>query len=226
MDQDVIAALVRTIELKDLSTAAHSWRVVLYARALAAKFGVGGAELESITRGAALHDLGKIDIPDAILQKPGRLTPEEFEVIKTHPVLGHERLVRMGETDPIVLGLVRSHHERVDGHGYPDGLAGEQIPSAARYFAVIDAFDALTSVRPYRREVGPHAAERALDELAAGVGAHYCHECVSAFADLYRAGELRWILEHYSDQRSEPFSPPRIMVHPGPRPAARSPDRV
>jgi HD-GYP domain-containing protein (c-di-GMP phosphodiesterase class II) len=211
---DIVEALVKTIELKDLSTASHTWRVVLYTRALAERFGVDQARLEKLTIGAALHDIGKLDIPDEVLQKPGKLTDAEFEIIKQHPRLGYDRLVRMGETDPTVLDLVRHHHERIDGKGYPDGLAGEAIPVPARYFAVIDSFDALTSVRPYRAEVGPTAAERAIEELTAGIGTRYSGECVEAFVDLYRRGELRWILDYYNDQNNVPYAP----AGPTPRP--------
>ncbi len=199
MAPDIFEALIKTIELKDATTAAHTWRVVLYTRALAEAFGVDAETLQRVTQAAALHDVGKIDVPDEILQKPGALTPAEFEVIKTHTVLGHERLVRMGEDDPILLEFVRHHHERVDGAGYPDGLSGEQIPAGPRYFAVIDSFDALTSVRPYRAAVGEGAARRALEELEASVGTRYCAGCVEVFTKLHRSGELDWIAEHFSD---------------------------
>lgn len=208
MAPDIVEALVKTIELKDLSTAAHTWRVVLYTRALAERFGVEPPRLGQFTTGAALHDIGKLDIPDEVLRKPGPLSEAEFRIIQQHPRLGYERLVRMGVTDRTILDLVRSHHERVDGRGYPDGLSGDQIPEPARYFAVIDAFDALTSHRPYRSQVGPEAAERAIDELNAGIGTRYCAECVGAFVDLYRKGELRWILDYYNDRADGPaFSP-------------------
>ena len=158
---DIIHALVRTIELKDACTAAHTWRVVLYSRAMAERLGFDADVISRISDAAAMHDLGKIDIPDGILTKPGRLTDEEFEVIKTHPVLGQDRLVELGVTDQIMLDLVRHHHERWDGAGYPDRLEGERIPVGARIFSVIDTFDALTSFRPYRKDVGEAAAERA-----------------------------------------------------------------
>lgn len=202
MSPDIIQALVRTIELKDLSTAAHTWRVVLYTRAMAEHFGLPHQQVERLAAGAALHDLGKIDIPDEILQKPGPLSDEEFAIIRTHPVRGHERLVNMGETDPLILDLVRHHHERFDGAGYPDRLRGDGeggVPAAARYFAVIDTFDALTSVRPYRREVGPDAAERAMEELHRGIGDRYAADSVNAFTALFRRGEIAWIMEYFND---------------------------
>lgn len=203
MDPSVVERLVREIEVKDLSTAAHTWRVVLYARALAEEAGFDHDMIRRITHAAALHDVGKLDIPGAILQKPGPLTADEFEVIKTHASRGHERLVAMGEDDPVVLEFVRHHHERWDGGGYPDALAGEAIPIGARFFAVVDSFDALTSIRPYRSDVGPDAAERALVELKAGVGTRYWREAVDGFAALYRAGRLDWILHHFNDDRCD-----------------------
>lgn len=204
MSPDIVEALVKTIEMKDLSTAAHTWRVVLYARALAEKAGLAREEIARLTLGAALHDVGKIDIPNEILQKKGKLTPAEFETIKQHTTLGHERLKRMGEEDSMLLDLVRHHHERVDGKGYPDGLSGDEIPVVARYFAVIDTFDALTSVRPYRREVGEAAAEKALIELNAGIGTRYDRLAVELFEDLYREGTLEWILHYFNDGKPVP----------------------
>jgi HD-GYP domain-containing protein (c-di-GMP phosphodiesterase class II) len=204
MTPDAVQSLVREIEAKDLSTAAHTWRVVLYARAIAEYFRVDQHVIRRITDGAALHDIGKIDIPSAILQKPGRLTDDEFEVIKQHPVLGHYRLASLGENDEIVINLVRHHHERVDGLGYPDRLKGDQIPPSARYFAVIDTFDALTSRRPYRAEVGHDAAQHALKELYDGIGTRYCRECVEAFDVLYRRGELDYILMYCNEEGDAP----------------------
>jgi HD-GYP domain-containing protein (c-di-GMP phosphodiesterase class II) len=149
---------------------------VLYTRALAERLGVDHATIQRLTLAAALHDVGKIDIPDGILMKPGRLTDDEFTVMRMHPLLGHERLLRMGEEDPVLLNLVRHHHERVDGTGYPDRLAGEAIPLGARFFSVVDTFDALTSVRPYRSDVGPEAAARAIEELERHSGIWYAAE--------------------------------------------------
>ncbi len=208
MAPDLVQALVKAIEIKDLSTAAHTWRVVLYARTLCEEFGVDRETIARITPAAALHDLGKIDIPPEILQKPGRLTDEEFAVIKTHTAIGHERLLRMGEDDEIMLNLVRFHHERWDGLGYPDGLCAEDIPEGARYFGVIDTFDALTSVRPYRQEVGIEAAHKAIEEIQRCSGERYCPEAAEAFANLFRTGKLDWILDYFNDKQQLPdFSP-------------------
>lgn len=197
---DDVWALIPLIELKDASTAAHTWRVVLYTRALAEELRLDPALIERVSLAAALHDLGKIDIPDAILKKPGRLTDEEFAVIKQHPVLGHDRLTELGVTDRVVLNLVRWHHEKLDGSGYPDGLSGGDIPPGPRYFGIVDTFDAMTSVRPYRREIGPEAAEKSLQELRAKAGTWYCAECVGAWERLYRTGQIDWILHYFNDE--------------------------
>ncbi|HBS29488.1 MAG TPA: hypothetical protein DEB06_08585 [Phycisphaerales bacterium] len=200
MTPDIVEALVRTIALKDQSTAAHTWRVVLYTRALAESLGVEKDVIARLSVAAALHDVGKIDIPDEILRKPGKLTDEEFGVIKSHTTLGHERLVRMGEDDPILLNLVRWHHERIDGKGYPDGLAGDRIPLGPRLFSVIDSFDAMTSVRPYRTAVGAEAARRAIEELRAGAGSRYSPDAVEIFASLFESGGLDWVLHYFNDE--------------------------
>lgn len=199
MSPDDVHRLVRAIERKDLSTAAHTWRVVLYTRAMAEEAGLGRELVDSLTYGAALHDVGKLDIPSEILQKPGPLTIDEFEIIKIHPVAGDAHMLELGVDDELVLDLIKYHHERWDGRGYPYGRGGRSIPVGARYFAVIDAFDAMTSIRPYRTDVGPGAVERAMTELHAGVGSRYWPEAVDMFTTLYRTGRLDHILHHFND---------------------------
>lgn len=215
MNAELVADMVHSIERKDASTVAHTWRVVLYARAMAEAAGLRHELIERLTHGAALHDVGKLEIPDHILQKPGKLTDEEYAVIKTHSAAGHAWLRAMGETDELVLGLVRHHHERMDGTGYPDGLKGAEIPEAARYFAVIDSFDALTSVRPYRTDVGPAAAERALAELHRHREDWYCAESVDLMDRLYRSGQISWILEYCNDRCELPAFRPGAGTRPG-----------
>ncbi len=200
IEPETVRGLVHEIEETDLVTAAHTWRVVLYTRVLLEHFGAGHEQVDRASVAAALHDVGKLDIPGSILQKPGKLTAEEYEIVKTHTTLGHARLLRMGVDDAMALELVRHHHERYDGLGYPDGLSGAAISGWARYFAVVDSFDAMTSVRPYRHDVGHDAARAAVRELRAGVGSRYCAASVEAFAGLYERGELDWILENFNDR--------------------------
>lgn len=204
MDARVIEKLVQQIEAKDLSTAAHTWRVVLYLRVMLEARGVGGDELVAATQAAALHDIGKLDIPDRILQKPGRLTPEEFEVIEQHAVTGYARMVELDVEDEMILDLVRYHHEKMDGSGYPYHLRGDEIPRIARDFAVIDTFDALTSHRPYRHEVGVDAADRAMAIILEGRGPKFDPGAVDLFESLYRSRALDWILDHFNDEAPVP----------------------
>jgi HD-GYP domain-containing protein (c-di-GMP phosphodiesterase class II) len=200
-----VQLLLREIEAKDYVTAAHTWRVVLYTRALGEFFGLDHEAIGRLSVAAALHDIGKVGIPDRILRKPDKLTDEEFAVIKEHPALGHARLLAIGETDSLVLELVRHHHERFDGKGYPDRLAGDAIASPARYFSVVDSFDAMTSLRPYRQAIGPEAERAAIRELRDGIGSRYCATCVEAFAQLQEHGEISWIGEYYNDRCALPL---------------------
>lgn len=200
MDFNITRSLVKLVELKDAVTAAHSWRIALYTQAVAEKLGFDSDNVHRAMHAAVLHDIGKLEIPRAILSKPARLTDTEFATMQKHCCLGHERLVRYGIDDPIALTLVRSHHERIDGSGYPDGLAGTDIPQPARYFAVIDSFDAMTSYRPYRRHAGPDHAPAAIEELQRRAGTWYCTDCVHVFTELYESNALDWILDHYNDR--------------------------
>lgn len=199
MDFQLANALGRIVELKDRSTGAHTWRVTMYAQAMAEASRVDTPMLMNFMLAAVLHDLGKLDIPDAILGKPGALDDDEFKIIQQHAHYGHERLLRMGVTEPLVLGVVRSHHERIDGTGYPDGLVGDQIPQAARWFSIIDGFDAMTSLRCYRDGRGEGAPERALLDLESHAGSWYDPEAVAVFRDLYESGRLDSTLEHLND---------------------------
>ncbi|HUR54751.1 MAG TPA: HD domain-containing phosphohydrolase [Gemmataceae bacterium] len=151
----VVFALARTIEAKSGYTHGHSGRVTDYALALAGRLGLGAAEADTLRRGAALHDIGKICIPDVILDKPGRLTDAEFDVVKRHPVEG-VLMVEPLRSARDILPLIRWHHERLDGKGYPDGLTGDKLPLLPRILAVADVYDALASERPYRAAM-PHA---------------------------------------------------------------------
>jgi putative nucleotidyltransferase with HDIG domain len=189
-----IAALSRSIEAKDGSTGEHTERVAELSVELARRLGYSGADLDAIQIGGLLHDIGKIGVPEAILNKPGPLTDEEWEVMKRHPLVSEHILSGIG-LSPIVLQIARSSHERFDGRGYPDGLVGEEIPLPARIVLVADAFDAITSDRPYRRG---RSVVDALGELHLNVGTQFCPEIVAALEQLYAeqphllgAGRLR-----------------------------------
>lgn len=173
-----IQMAVRMLEKKDVYTRGHSSRVAAYAVRTAAKMGYTGTMLDEFQLGGELHDIGKIGTRDAVLNKPGSLTSEEFEEIKLHTVAGEEILEPIRREHPIVLQIVRSHHERLDGTGFPDGLAGDAIPEAARIVCVVDAFDAMTTTRAYRAS---HTREHALQELAAWAGRQFDPAVVEAF---------------------------------------------
>ncbi len=196
---DRALALVDRLESHDTVTATHTWRVILYTRAIAEDAGLDHDLVDLLSLGAALHDVGKLDIDGSILRKPGRLSDDEFEIVRTHTILGEARLRDAGITAPPVLNMVRSHHERLDGSGYPDGLRGQQIPRAAMYFAVVDSYDAMTSRRPYQTVLPEDAEARALDELLSGRGRAYCPDAVERFVRLHEAGMLDWIGRHFNE---------------------------
>ncbi|MDQ7794207.1 MAG: HD-GYP domain-containing protein [bacterium] len=172
-----INALVSAIEAKDPYTHGHSTQTMEYALAIARRLGWSHELLERLQYACVLHDIGKIGIPDAILKKEDSLTPEEYEVQKRHPVVGAD-IVRAVKFLSRVVPWIRHHHERYDGRGYPDGLQGEVIPLGARVIAVADAFDAMTSVRPYRPAL---SAQAALEELRRNTGAQFDPQIVEAF---------------------------------------------
>lgn len=149
----LMRSLGNAIAKRDSDTDAHNYRVTLYAVALAEAMELPKREIADLVAGAFLHDVGKIGIPDSILLKPGKLTDDEFRIMKTHALLGIE-IVADNQWLVGASSTIRHHHERFDGKGYPDGLAGESIPRIARIFAVVDVFDALTSERPYKRPMG------------------------------------------------------------------------
>jgi HD-GYP domain-containing protein (c-di-GMP phosphodiesterase class II) len=176
-----IAALSRSIEAKDYSTGGHVERVSGLAVALARRLGYTGAELDAIEVGALLHDVGKIGIPESILQKRGPLDDDEWEIMRRHPIIS-EYILSEVDLPAAVRQICRSSHERIDGRGYPDGLAGDAIPMPARIVLVADAFDAMTSERPYRRAFSVDAA---VAELRAHAGTQFCSTVVGAFERIY-----------------------------------------
>ena len=176
--RETVTALASALESKDTMTGEHSQRVHRYAAELADVVSPALADDESVAYGFVLHDIGKIGIPDSILQKPGPLTGSERRVMQTHTVLGEQMLSGVTLLQGGGLEVVRSHHERWDGRGYPDGRAGTEIPMPARVFAVADALDAMTSDRPYRRALGWGEAGR---EILAESGRQFDPDVVEAF---------------------------------------------
>ena len=181
--ESVILSVALMVEARDSSTAGHGERLANYAVALGKALGLGDGELDALRRGGYLHDIGKIAIPDSILLKNGRLTPEEYGLMKRHPVIGAELCGKLQSLTQ-VLPIVRHHHERLDGSGYPDGLRGAQIPMLAQIIAVVDVFDALTTVRPYHGAMTPAWACEALIEDATRGWLN--PDLVSVFVDLVR----------------------------------------
>ncbi|MEZ5398998.1 MAG: diguanylate cyclase [Bryobacteraceae bacterium] len=164
-----VEALAMAIEAKDMTGHDHLRRLQFYSLALGRELGLSEDELEAVRTAAVLHDIGKLAVPEHILSKPGKLTREEFDKVKIHPSVGAQILERV-EYDPPVIEIVRRHHEKWNGGGYPDGLRGEAIPMGARILAVVDCFDALISERPYR---GPMPFEQALSRVAAEAGVSF-----------------------------------------------------
>jgi putative nucleotidyltransferase with HDIG domain len=173
-----VQMLVHALEAKDAYTSGHSSRVSRYAVKTAVQLGYTADRLEQIRLGGELHDIGKIGTREAILNKPGPLSADEFHHIKGHTALGERILAPFMSESPMVLRIVRSHHERLDGAGFPDGLAGTQIPAEARIVAVVDAFDAMTTNRAYRASRTP---EDAMHELQRCAGTHFDPDVVNAF---------------------------------------------
>ena len=165
----VVHTLAKTIDAKDAYTNGHSERVASYSREIARRYGYDEDMQEEVYVMGLLHDVGKIGVPDTVINKPGRLTDEEYDMIKTHPAVGAEILATVSEMPALVTGA-RWHHERYDGKGYPDGLKGEEIPEEARIIAVADAYDAMTSHRSYRDIIPQNHVK---SEIEKGMGTQF-----------------------------------------------------
>lgn len=183
------------VEARDPYTGGHLWRVSRYARLLAEHARFSPAEAARIGLGGFLHDLGKVGIPDAILRKPERLTDEEYAVIKTHPDIGM-RMLASHPLAALVQDAIRLHHERPDGQGYPLRLQGKSIPEVARIVGICDAFDAMTSNRPYRRGM---PRDQALGILDAEKGTQFDAQFAGLFIALGQAGQLDHVMGHSDD---------------------------
>jgi putative nucleotidyltransferase with HDIG domain len=182
--RETLASLSNALEAKDAVTSQHTEEVVRLAVSVAAELELDLDAVRNVELGAVLHDIGKVRIPEAILNKPGPLTDDEWEVMRTHPEVG-EKILRPIQSLQAILPIVRHHHERWDGTGYPDRLIGRAIPLGARIVAVCDAYRAMTEDRPYREALG---ATEARHELKRGAGAQFDADCVDA---LLRALERR-----------------------------------
>ena len=178
--------LARSIDEKDLYTYGHSERVCQYALALGRNAGLSDDRLSLLAKAALLHDLGKVEVPTAILRKPARLTEEEFRQVALHPARGAE-VIGKYEAFAEVASVVRHHHERVDGTGYPDGICGSEMPAESRILAVVDAYDAMVSNRPYRHAM---SSDEALERLRGGVGTQFDPLYTAAFVGIVRDRQL------------------------------------
>ncbi len=181
-----VEALVQAMEIRDDCTAGHSQRVVGYSLAVMEQMGVEESTVRGLRYGVLLHDLGKIGVPDPILNKPGPLTEPEWVEMKRHPELGAGLLRKLDFLEGAV-PIVLHHHERFDGTGYPSGLKGEAIPLGARIFAVADTLDAMTTARPYR---GPQPQEAAIEEMIRFRGIQFDPDAVDALVAVWSGGRL------------------------------------
>ncbi|ASJ56068.1 hypothetical protein BP422_22495 [Brevibacillus formosus] len=168
-NHNFLTTMAASIDARDRYTSGHSQRVAYWGREIARDIGLAERKVEDVYIGGILHDIGKIGIEDEILNKKGKLTPEEYDKIKQHTVIGYEIILQAGMFNEL-LPAIRSHHERIDGRGYPDGLAGDEIPLMARILAISDAFDAMVADRPYRKGL---PVEEALQEIRRGSGTQF-----------------------------------------------------
>ncbi|MBI2407575.1 MAG: HD domain-containing protein [Gemmatimonadetes bacterium] len=191
---ETIDGLVSALDLREHHTGMHSQRVREYTLLMADRWGIDDAQRQHISYGALLHDIGKIAVPDHILLKPGRLTEDEWAEIRRHPAVGYRILRRIAWLREAAR-MVHAHHERFDGGGYPRGLAGPAIPLGARLFAVADAYDALTSERPYRAPL-PYA--EAVEEIGKGEGTQFDPEAIACFLQIPQ-GQLARVAARWRD---------------------------
>ena len=186
LSDEMVETLARTIDAKDRYTNGHSFRVSEYAVKLARRLGWDEKEVADLEREALLHDIGKIGVPDAVLNKPGKLTEEEFETVKSHTTVGKSILSGMEGLDAVAQAAAY-HHERYDGKGYPEGLKGEAIPLHARVISIADAFDAMRSDRVYRKGLAPQVIR---EELIRGEGAQFDPGMLPVFVEMLDEGLL------------------------------------
>ncbi len=182
-ERETVYRLSRAAEFRDPETGAHILRMAQYSMLIARELGLSADDQQLLLEAAPMHDIGKVGIADKVLLKPGRLTPEEFDVMKQHAMIGYELL--SGSSSQLLqtgAEIARGHHEKYDGTGYPDGIKGDDIPIFSRIVAVADVFDALTSERPYKKA---WELEVAVDFLKNGAGTHFDPACVQAFLNAW-----------------------------------------
>lgn len=182
-----LETLAKSLEARDVYTRGHSQRVSEVSMMIGERMGLNIEALEELRVGTILHDIGKIGVPDSILNKPGRLTDEEFMIMKSHPVIGYEICSPLGLSEGVLM-IIRNHHEKLDGSGYPDGLKGGELPLSLRIVCVADAFDAMSSRRPYRDVM---AMSRVLAELSAGAGVQFDPVVVEMLKEILPTERMR-----------------------------------
>jgi putative two-component system response regulator len=184
----LIMAMALLIEARDGNTEGHCHRMANYATALGRALDLGEEDLHALHRGGFLHDIGMLAIPDSVLRKSGPLDPEEYELMKSHTTVGDSLCGNLRSLEP-VRPIIRHHHERNDGSGYPDGLKGDDIPLVAQIIGVVDVYDAVTTRRPYQ---GPHSSQEAIDILRGQVARGWRRpDLVDTFASLVESGRLK-----------------------------------
>ena len=195
-ERETVIRLSRAAEFRDPETGAHILRMAHFSQIIARGMGLSESDQYLLLEAAPMHDIGKVGIADKILLKPGRLEPEEFEIMKRHATIGYELL--QGSSSRVLqtgAEIARGHHEKFDGSGYPQGLKGEDIPIFSRIVAVADVFDALTSERPYKKAWD---VEAAVDFLKAGSGSHFDPACVTAFLNAW--DDVQQVRARYSEE--------------------------
>jgi putative nucleotidyltransferase with HDIG domain len=218
-----LQSLARSLEAKDRYTQGHAFRVSELSARIAAKLKVTASVIDDMRNGALLHDIGKIGIPDAVLRKPGRLTDEEFEIMKQHTVIGYDICKPLNLGDGILM-LIRNHHEKLDGTGYPDGLKFGELPLPLRIVCLADAFDAMSSSRPYRNVMDVGARNEQLNRFA---GTQFDPIIVEVLKSMVTSGELNDLYQQYWTVTPEGdvqlTAPPEPAFEPGPA-VEREPD--
>ena len=202
--ESIMTMLGHIVEARDPYTEGHCQRLAEYATALGVALGLDASDLDTLGRGAVLHDVGKIALPDTVLLKPGRLNADELALMQEHPIVG-DNLCKTVRSLDRVRPIVRSHHERQDGRGYPDHLRGDEIPLLAQVVAVVDVFDALTTTRPYR---GAMSASEAYDIMLKEAASGWCPMSLAqTFVDLHRSRYAPAPVRQPARKRSSTFAP-------------------